>query len=91
LLWESSARRNGSRDGQAPGHDSTGDYLGQVQMTPTKQGTDLKLEAAGIHAGPLLSYLPKGCKPALQDGKFLQMITDLTSHPDGGSVSCQHR
>jgi hypothetical protein len=57
---------------KAPGMIQQATISGQVQMTPSKQGTDLKIEAAGIDAGPLLSYLPKGWEPALK------------RHPDGG-------
>lgn len=70
---------------RAPGMIPQARISGQVQITPSKQGADLKLEASGIDAKPLLSYLPKGLEPALQQGQLnAKMITDLTRHPDGG-------
>ncbi len=70
---------------RAPGMIQQATVSGQVQMTPSKQGTDLKVEAAGIDAGPLLSYLPKGWEPALKEGQFrARIIADLMRHPNGG-------
>jgi len=69
----------------APGMVQQATVSGQVQVTPSKQGADLTLEAAGVNVRSLLSYLPPGAKPALEEGRLHARIAgELTRHPEGG-------
>ncbi len=69
----------------APGIVQQATISGQIQVTPSRQATDLKFDVAGVNTEPLLSYMPKGLKPALEEGRLLgRIIADLSRHPDGG-------
>ncbi|NLZ05728.1 MAG: DUF748 domain-containing protein [Phycisphaerae bacterium] len=70
---------------RAPGIVQKATVTGQLQTTPSKQGADLTLDAAGVNAGPLLSYLPPAVRPALEQGQLHARVTgELTAHPEGG-------
>lgn len=76
---------------RAPGVVQQATITGQVQATPSKQGADLQLEAAGLNAGPLSSYLLEGWKPALEQGQLRAKIAaDLAHHPEGGQHARVH-
>ncbi len=70
---------------RAPGMVQQATVAGQLQTTPSKQGADLTLDASGVNAGPLLSYLPPAVRPTLEEGRLHARITgELTAHPEGG-------
>lgn len=70
---------------RAPGVVQQATITGQVQVTPSKQGADLQLEAAGLHAGLLASYLPEGWTSTLEQGQLhAKIAADLARHPEGG-------
>ncbi len=76
---------------RAPGMVQQATITGHVQATPSKQGADLQLEAAGLNAGLLSSYLPEGWKPALEEGQLhAKIAADLARHPEGGQRARVH-
>ncbi len=70
---------------RAPGLVERATIAGQVQAGLSQQTVAVKVEAGGIRAATLLSYLPPGWKAALEPGQFRAQVTaEAAPHPAGG-------